>query len=490
MRSSRWIHSSFIAASSALLLALSGAMAGCSTTGNINGGHGDDDDDDDVPTQADASPPPGTPDADVPPGTPDAHVPPGTPDADIPDEPDAEEGEPDASEPPPPPPGGLGPWTGHDNVPWSQHPPMGLPVNKVPQFVSFGFDDNGYSGLDGSNGTGGFSWSTTLASTRHNPAGSGNAGSYDGTPIKFSYYLTTYYISTWGSESPTYVKRAWHKGLTDGHEMGDHTETHSHGAQFTTAQWANEIQTCIDWITKPFDPNEVNFSPDNSKGAGVSRNQIYGYRTPFLEYNDKTFGVLLDKGFYYDTSVEEGWQEDIDGKNFPWPFTLDHGSPGNELLVSWELDPPKEHMTNHPGLWELSPHPFIVPPDDQCAHYGVSYSIRNKFHGIASWFDTESGKVTGLDYNVWVQFSATKAEWLAIMKYTLDQRLAGNRAPMTIGAHTDIYSSKYTAAQGSTAEERQQAVAEFIDYALSKSAVRVVSNKQILDWVRNPVPLP
>ena len=123
-------------------------------------------------------------------------------------------------------------------------------------------------------------------------------------------------------------------------------------------------------------------------------------------------------------------------------------------------------------------------------YYGVNYSIRNKMHGIASWFDVESGKVTGLDYNLWVQFSTTKAEWLAIMKYTLDQRLAGNRAPMTIGTHTDIYSSKYTAAQGSTPEERQQAVAEFIDYALSKSAVRVVSNKQILDWVRNPVPLP
>jgi peptidoglycan/xylan/chitin deacetylase (PgdA/CDA1 family) len=379
-----------------------------------------------------------------------------------------------------PPVDGLGEWTGHDNVAWSQDPPFGLHPDEVPQLVSIGFDDNGYSGLDGSAGTGGFTWSTDLAKRKTNP---------DGSPVKFSYYLTTYYISTWGSESPTYVKRAWHQALLDGHDIGDHTETHSHGAAFSAEQWATEIQTCIDWVTKPFDPAEVNFSPDNAKGAGIPADIMYGYRTPFLEYNDATFGVLLDKGFYYDTSVEEGWQEDIDGSNMPWPFTLDNGSPGNELLVSWQLDPPKEHMTSHPGLWELSPHPFIVPPDDKCADYGLDYSLRNKLHDVATWFDLASGKITGLDYNLWVQFKVTKAEFLAIMKYTLDQRLAGNRAPFTIGAHTDIYSSKYMAAPNATAEERQQAIEELIDYALSKPAVRILSNKQILDWVRNPVPL-
>lgn len=412
-------------------------------------------------------------------------------DSSEPDDPDATgpSEDPDTG-PPVETPTGLGPWTGHDHVKWSQSPPFGLPVNKVPQFVSFGFDDNGYSGLDGSNGTGGFEWAVNMAKTRHNPAGQGEAKTFDGARIDFSFYLTTAYIAIWESESPTFVKRAWHDALTEGHDMGDHTQTHSHGAAFSEAQWDTEIQQCIDWVTKPFDPNEVNFTPDNNKGAGIPRDILYGYRTPFLEYNDKTFTVLLKKGFYYDTSVEEGWQEDIDGKNFPWPFTLDDGSPGNELLVSWQLDPPKEHMTAHPGLWELSPHPVIVPPDADCAKYGISYSLRDKLHNVASFFDTESGKITGLDYNLWVQFQMTKAEWLATMKYTLDQRLAGNRAPLTFGAHTDIYSSKYTAAPNATAEERQKAVEEFIDYALSKPQVRVASNKQILDWVRNPVPLP
>jgi hypothetical protein len=131
-----------------------------------------------------------------------------------------------------------------------------------------------------------------------------------------------------------------------------------------------------------------------------------------------------------------------------------------------------------------------VPPDSECAKYGIDYSLRDKMQSVASWFDTTSGKITGLDYNLFVQFKMTKEEFLATMKYTLDQRLKGNRAPMTFGAHTDVYSSKYTAAPGATDVQRQEAVEEFIDYALSKPEVRVVSNKKILDWVRNPTPLP
>ena len=77
----------------------------------------------------------------------------------------------------------------------------------------------------------------------------------------------------------------------------------------------------------------------------------------------------------------------------------------------------------------------------------------------------------------------------ATLKYTLDLRLRGNRAPFAFGAHSDIYSSKYTAAEGASVAERQQAMEELIRSALSKSEVRVVTVKQILDWIRNPVPI-
>jgi len=115
--------------------------------------------------------------------------------------------------------------------------------------------------------------------------------------------------------------------------------------------------------------------------------------------------------------------------------------------------------------------------------------LRNTLHDRVSWFDPASGKITGFDYNLWVEFRMTKAEFLATMKYTLDLRLAGNRAPFMFGAHPDTYSSKYTAVPNASLEERQQAIEEFLDYALSKPEVRFVPNQEILSWVRNPVPL-
>jgi hypothetical protein len=80
----------------------------------------------------------------------------------------------------------------------------------------------------------------------------------------------------------------------------------------------------------------------------------------------------------------------------------------------------------------------------------------------------------------------TKGEFLATLKHTLDKRLQGNRAPLLFGAHTDYYSTKYTGAPNATSDERRAAIEEFIDYALSKPDVRIVSAKQVLDWMRLP----
>ncbi len=372
---------------------------------------------------------------------------------------------------------GLGPWTGKDNVAPSANPPCGLMPSQVPQLVAIGFDDNAYSGLAGTNGTGGMTWATDMARTRKNA---------DSTPIHLSFYMTSVYADEWSSESQTFVKRAWRTALVDGHEIGNHTRSHSHGSAFSLAEWKTEMQSCINRLTQPFDPNEVTHTPDNTKGIGAQASDIIGFRTPFLEYNDATLQAAKELGFRYDCSIEDGYQYDQDGSNYLWPYTLDNGSPGHDVLVGWGS---KQPIAPRPGLWELPVHPVIVPPDDKCAMYGVQPGLRARLKAKQSWFDVDGGKITGFDYNLWVSFSMTKAEFLATLKYTLDQRIAGNRAPFMFGAHTDYYSSKYTAVPNATLAERQQAIEEFIDYARAKPMVRVRSNKEILEWVRNPVPL-
>ncbi|MFP6685317.1 MAG: polysaccharide deacetylase family protein [Polyangiaceae bacterium] len=381
---------------------------------------------------------------------------------------------------------GLGPWTGMDNVPPSADPPFELSATQVPMFVSVGWDDNGYSGLQGSSGEGAMNWAVSMLAARNNPSGSGNAATFDGTPAKNSFYMTSVYVAKWMADSPSYVKRSWRDAYEAGHEIGVHTHNHSHGGEFSVAQWDEEIQTCIDWLGKPFDPNEVGMSPNDSKGIGIPNSELYGFRTPFLEYNDAALSSVAGKGFRYDCSIEEGWQSDQNGENYFWPFTLDGGSPGHDVLVSWEL---KDPISPQPGLWEMPVHPVVVPPDQECENYGIPSGLRAKLKAVHDWFDVEGGKITGFDYNLWVLFKMDKDEVLATLKYTLDLRLKGNRAPFLFGAHTDYYSSQYTGASESTPAERRETIEAFLDYALSKEAVRVVSSKDVLDWVRNPVKL-
>jgi peptidoglycan/xylan/chitin deacetylase (PgdA/CDA1 family) len=372
---------------------------------------------------------------------------------------------------------GLGPWDGNDNVAPSQDPPGGIAVRRAPLFVSFGWDDNGYSGLEGTAGTGGMSWATQVYASRKNK---------DNSPARATFYLTATYGSMWISESPTYVKRAWNKAYVDGHEIGNHTFAHADGAAFAKERWLQEMNDANARISKPFSASEPNTSPDDGVGVGVPADEVYGFRTPFLGYNDAMLQAVSSLDFWYDCSIEEGFEYDQDGTNFFWPYTLNSGSPGHDIQVEWGSKAP---IGNYPGLWELPVYVVIVPPDSEAGKYGIPTGLRAKLKGVQSWFDVESGKITGFDYNLWVSFKMNKAEFLATMKYSLDQRLKGNRAPFLFGTHTDYYSSKYTAPPNATVAERQAAIEEFIDYAISKPEVRVTSAKAVLDWIRNPKPL-
>lgn len=374
-----------------------------------------------------------------------------------------------------------------DNVAPSQNPPGGLLPNQVPMLVSIGFDDNSYSGLEGSGGVGGMSWCLDLFNNKVNN-GVGNPGTFDGTPVKATFYNSTVYVSTWGADSPVFVKRAWKKAYDEGHEIGNHTNAHAGGGRsFTLDKWMSELQTCHDWLTKPYTFNPVTYEPKSTNGVGIPGNSIVGFRTPFLEYNSNTMTAVQNMGYLYDCSVNEGFQTDQDGANNFYPYTLDNGSPGNDVTVSWGTDQP---IGNHPGLWEMPLYAVIVPPDDKCVEYGIPVGFRQRLKARVTWdWNSDAGKITGLDYNMFWSFKMTKEEFVATMKYTLDLRLNGNRAPFMFGAHSDYYSSKKGDSPNATYLERQQGLQEFVEYALSKQEVRMVPVKKVMEWMKNPVAL-
>jgi hypothetical protein len=356
----------------------------------------------------------------------------------------------------------------------SAEPPGGLTPAQVPQFVHFGFDDNGISGREGSGTSGGLEFVTDLFSERRNPVGEGNSHTYDGTPLRFSFYVVSRYIADPDLEDPEHVKRQWRAALDSGHEIGIHTHNHPHGAGFTTEEWSEEITDCRTWLTKPFDTERAG---DPAVGIGVPAESLVGFRAPYLEYGKPLFPALRAEGIRYDCSIQEGFDDRYDGTNLLWPYLIEPLSRSGSSLEGSEL-------------WEIPAYVLIVPPDERCERYGVPPGLRRRLSRVQSYFDPSDGKITGFDWNLWVEFGMNRQEVVATLKHTLDLRLTGNRAPFTFGAHSDIYSEAYPGTTAnSSARDRQQALAEFLDYALSKPDVRVVSAKQILDWLEAPVSL-
>jgi peptidoglycan/xylan/chitin deacetylase (PgdA/CDA1 family) len=352
---------------------------------------------------------------------------------------------------------GFGAWDGHDNVPASQSPPCNIPVNKAPMFVSIGFDDNGDAE--------GMTWALDMLKDRQ---------------VKTSFYLT----STYGSSAA--VLDTWKRAKADGHEVANHTVTHlpSHGGHdFSVAQWDTEIEGCNDFLTG---------------AAGVaSTSDLFGFRTPYLEYDDALLTSVQAHGFWYDCSIEEGYEDGHDGSTEFWPYTLDNKSPGHTVQVEW-MDPenPIKEISAHPGLWEMPVYAVFTPPDSKCAEYGIPTGFRAKLKAAVDWFDPESGSITGFDYNLWAPytdggFAMTPAEYLATMKYTFDQHMNGNHAPLLFGSHTAYYVDSWSqnAPNASAATARRKAVEDFVDYVISKGG-KIESHKAILDWMRAPKALP
>lgn len=327
----------------------------------------------------------------------------------------------------------------------SDQPPGDLAVADVPQFVMIGFDDN--PDVDP------MAWIVDFLADVRNPAGSGNAATFDGVPVRAAFYSNGTYLDD--SRELTLLHQRAHAA---GHEIGNHTQHHRQGGQFSVEEWVQEINSCTQALVK----------------AGIPRQDIIGFRTPFLAFNPATFEAVAQLGLTYDTTLSEGVQPDQDGTNFYWPYTLDHGSPASVRVA------------NHPGLWEIPLHEFMVPPDADCERLGVPPGLRQRTHDniqrTQGWeWSIENGKITGLDWNVVEMASLDGPDFRAILDYTLELRLAGNRAPLMVGAHTALYPTDKP--------DRRVAMEGFIRHALTHPDVRIVTPTQLLTWLRTPAAL-
>lgn len=346
----------------------------------------------------------------------------------------------------------------------SSLPPRGIAVNKAPQFVVIGFDDNTKSEA--------IDWALDLFNNKKNA---------DNSEARVSFYLNTLGLDEWIEDNPEELLLAMKRLKDSSHEIANHTKTHhvgiGHGdvRRFTQAQWKVSIEDA---------------SNDLTNKVGVSQNAITGFRAPFLIYNQHLLEELKTQGFLYDCSIEEGYASEFDGKNFRWPYQLDNGSPGhNESWYGNPTNPKHVDIGRINGLWELPNHVLMVPKDNECAQYGITAGLWNRL--LANIPYLSDFKITGFDYNLWSVAKLNKAEVLGLLKYNLDLRLKGNRAPFMIGAHTQYYTDDWSIpnAPNATTAQMRAAISEFIDYALSKSEVRIRPANEIINWCSNPTPI-
>jgi len=373
-----------------------------------------------------------------------------------------------------------------DKLDASTTPPGGLKVTNVPVFVVIGSDDNGIDS--------GVLWMVDFLKNKKNPEGATKiAGTFDGNPVLMNFYVNGMY-----SED---AAESWKTALVAGHEIGNHTYSHlmdTSGNNFDGRTWSKE-----QWAA------EINKS--DSIASALIKNEISsmtGFRTPRLEFDSLTYDAIQERGFLYDCSIEEGYEEDAAyGRNYPWPFTLDNGSASDKLQAEWSADDTSFHYAtcgSTPGLWEIPVYGYIVPPDSLAAQYGFKAGLLDTIRAKAMpWIEASEKQtiITGFDYNLISSFENSACQmdsisFLATLKYSLDQRLAGNRAPFTLGMHTDYYfptpdvladdAKEYV---NITPTQRRAVIEEFVNYALTKPEVRFVTGAQLVSWMKAPIGL-
>ncbi len=361
---------------------------------------------------------------------------------------------------------------------YSQNPPGGLKAKNVPQFVVIGADDCGTAE--------GVNWLINYVNTKKNPAGKGQKETFDGTPAKIAIYVNGTY-----AKDPEIVE-SWKNAYKTGHEIGNHTFSH----------YLNEKGENIDarllgdsiWYNEMIKNDSV-----IAASIDIPLEKVTGFRVPRLEYNESAFKMMLKRGFVYDCSIEEGSEDGHDGTNYFWPYTLDNGSMADSLMQIYstgEDDWGYKPCGKAPGLWEIPVYNYIVPEDKYAKAYGFEKGLRDRIHKAIDFFDPETGNLTGFDYNVfapgdWAGAQMKQNEYLAVLKYSFDQHIKGNRTPFTMGMHPDFYIKEVDEYYGSAGDykDRRKVVEQFIDYVLTFDDVRLITAQQLLQWLENPVPL-
>lgn len=188
--------------------------------------------------------------------------------------------------------------------------------------------------------------------------------------------------------------------------------------------------------------------------AGIPLSEIAGFRAPFLNYTTDTLRMLRDAGFTYDSSMTSASRANATDTDAFFPYTLDSGV-ANDCLNG--VEGLCQGQFRLPGFWEI---PMYSTFDNTATgiHLMDPYLDANDTSAVLSW-----------------------------LQNTFLEHYEHNRQPFGIYTHPIHLATGYPGVRDPTAQITM--INQFLDWAQTHNNVWIVSNKQLLEWMRNPVPV-
>ncbi|KAG0233375.1 hypothetical protein BGW42_007459 [Actinomortierella wolfii] len=169
--------------------------------------------------------------------------------------------------------------------------------------------------------------------------------------------------------------------------------------------------------------------------AGIPYSKMTGFRAPFLNYSKTTFDLLATENIEYDSSTT------ADITTAYWPYTLDFG------LANDCWNGICSAGVAQPGRWEIPMHAIMDDSTPPVAH----------------------------NMDVHLEITDT-AKLNKLLRDNFNRHYTGDRAPFGIYLHPVHV--------GNSA----QVYNDFFKEVLAKGDVWFVTNQQLLQWMKNPVP--
>ena len=344
------------------------------------------------------------------------------------------------------------------------------PVISPPQFVVLMSDDNPLAD--------GVRWMRGVVE------GGSNA---DGSSMFMSFYSNTDHPEITNPQMGDSMLGALRGAYKAGHEIGNHTSTHFDCVE--DGEIGENGAVALKRASKEDISAEIKRVEEVLTASGIPIEHQFGFRTPYLRYSDSTFRAMAEAGFLYDCSISAASSK-VAG-SFYWPYTLDIIPGKQELDENGNLPPDNNAKVNswgkenpvgeHKGLWELPAINFEVHPDD----FGYVEGVYRRNYGDDCGFN---GYVTGFDWNMWHDAELDAEQTVRSLMHTLYRNLGGNRAPFTVGVHSQYYFTQ----RGNDfpkilQNKRRDSFEEFVGRASRLKDVFFVSADMVIRWMQNPV---